>query len=342
MGLGARLTERVGPLPLWGWGVAGGGVVLVLATRGRGNPAAVPPAPVIGAPESGGSSSQGGGTSDPGAVQSFDLAALAAALGTDGKNVNVTTPGGATITTSPAPEPVQSPGDVNAILAQMMANLRGIVGTIGITLPGGASFNETTSGPLDSTPTKPPDPGPPLPVMPPVALPPAPPPAAPPLPTAIVPWLLPDIQAVWRPMSALYKAHRVTVQPGKIGANWDLANLPDITASTGLASGTHLALPVGYDPSQDQGGYGLAGTGGESGWHKFTRLWDDTMLANPGANPQAAATYALAVLKLETNGAGGTGFAYGPVAAARVGETFAQYLARLGADTSGHALHTGG
>lgn len=350
MGLPAGLTEKVGPLPLWGWGLAGGGVLMLVIVKDKagassssaGFPITYGPAGSPGTADgSSTDTSPGGGTTDPAGTQTFDLASLAAALNAGGKNVSVTTPGGANITTSPAPEPVQTPGDVTSILQQMMANLKGVIGTIGITLPGGATFSETTSGAnVPDVTTQPVGGASPLPPEIKPSDPPPPPGGTIPLPSVVPGWLEPAVSAVWQPMSDLYKSHRVTVKPGAIGAGWDLANLGDITASTGLTQGTHLALPVGYNPGQDTGTFGLAGTNGESGWHKFTRLWDDTMHANAGANPQGAATYALAVLKLETNGGAGTGFNLAPVAAARVGETFAQYMARMGVDTSGHLLRT--
>lgn len=167
------LSDRLGPLPAYGWmGIVTGGLIgWHLLHRTPVAPAApVGALPTVLPTASGGGGTGDGGGGGGGSPQTTDLTALLAAIGAGEKGLTVsTTAGGATTTVTPPPPPVpySNPSDVVSILQGMMANLKGLVGSIAVSLPGGASLSETVSGPLVTTPadtvptTTPPPPPPP-------------------------------------------------------------------------------------------------------------------------------------------------------------------------------------
>lgn len=259
MKLPPALTQKVGPLPLVAWGgIGAAGLVVVRLAEGRKT--ATPPAIPIdygaggspGVTTGGGDSSPGGGMTDPSATQSFDLAALASALAAGaGQDVSVTTPDGS-VTTSPQPEPVQNPNDIASVLAAMRATLAGLVGSIGITLPGGAQFTENVTG--AQAPDNPVIPPILPPNIPPVPLPPAPggDPNHPPTGGGLGGFLF-NLPAVYHNTSNFFNQWGSSTRPAMQG----------ISPGTVLSDLGGLVLPVAYQPDRDSGKVaGLAYSGG--------------------------------------------------------------------------------
>lgn len=285
MALPPALAQKMGPLPVWGWGLAGGGVLVFVVVKEKHATATPAAAPIImpaggGNDVGGGSSGGGGGATDPGSVQTFDLAGILAGL--NGQSATISG-GGETATVTPSPEPVQNPADVGSILASMRGALAGLTGTLGITLPGGATFNESVTG---NTPFEPP-----------VILPTPPPP--PPSPIAVPPTgqtgggFLFNLPAVYRQTSNFLN------QWGFAGnaLSGGRPAMQGLSAGAVLGDLGGLVLPVAYQPNKDTRQVGSFSTGaGFSGASTVLTRTYDIAAQNGQLGNQA---YVQAILKTQ-------------------------------------------
>lgn len=265
MALPPALAQKMGPLPVWGWGLAGGGVLALVVLKEKHATATPAAAPIImpaggGTDVGSGGSSAGGGTTDPTGAQAFDLAGILAGL--NGQSATVSG-GGETATITPSPEPVQTPADVGSVLASMRAALAGLTGSLGVSLPGGATFNENVTGNT-------------LPVLPPSV-----PPVSPPLPPS--PIAVPPTGATGG--GFLFSLPAVYRQTSNFFNQWGFAGnalgggrpaMQGITAGTVLGDLGGIVFPVNYQPNKDTRQVGSFSTGaGFSGASTvLTRTYD--------------------------------------------------------------------